>query len=387
MTPVLSVVSRAGRKLSRAGVAAAAALALAGCNKAAPPQQFPPTQVGVIQVEPQNVSEQYEFVGEVEPFRRVEVRARVDGIIMSRPYTEGALVHPGDVLFRLDTVRYAAAYRSALARYRNAQRNLERLEPLEADNAVARRDVDDARTEQEQAEAAVTEAKQNLDDTVIRAELTGRVGRAHMELGARVTGPSDVLTTIDQVDPVYVSFHPSAQDLLRWRQDPRTRRLVQPGGGLRVEVTLPDGSELDRSGRLDYVDPVVDQMSGTQEFRARFSNADRMLVPGQFVRVRPQGFQRDSAIVIPATAVLQDLGRSYVFVVGPGDTVAARGIRPGQWSGERWVIDSGLVAGDRVVVDNLQKIGPGAVVKPVLLGADSAETEAGRTGAGGGAGA
>jgi membrane fusion protein (multidrug efflux system) len=179
-----------------------------------------------------------------------------------------------------------------------------------------------------------------------------------------------------------VSFNPSAQDLARWRQDPGTRKLVQPGGGLAVRVVLPDGTELERTGRLDYVDPVVDPASGTQEFRARFSNRDRMLLPGQFVRVRPEGFRRDSAIVIPATAVLQDLGRSYVFVVGPGDTVATRGIKPGQWSGERWVIDSGLVAGDRVVVDNVQKIGPGMVVKPVPLSADSAgRAAAGKAGA------
>ncbi len=352
---------------------AAAALA---CGKKSPPPQFPPTEVGIVQVSPQNVAEEYEFVGQVEPFRRVEVRSRVDGIIMSRPFTEGSEVHPGQVLFRLDTVRYAAAYRSAMARYRNAQRNLERLEPLQQDNAVARRDVDDARTELEQAQAAVTEAKQNLDDTVIRAEIEGRVGRTRMELGARVTGPADLLTTIDQLDPVYVTFHPSAQVLARWRNNAASRGLARPGGGLAVRVTLPDGNQLERTGKLDYVDPVVDQGSGTQAFRARFSNSDHVLVPGQFVRVRPVGFQLDSAIVVPATAVLQDLGRSYVFVVGPGDTVSTRDVTPGQWSGQRWVIDSGLQAGDRVVVDNVQKIGPGAVVKPVPADSSADSTQA-----------
>lgn len=343
-----------------------------GCGGEAPPPAFPPAQVGVVTVARHDVPETYEFVGEVQPFRRVEVRARVDGIIMSRPFTEGAQVRPGEVLFRLDTVRYAAAYQSAAARLRNAERNFRRLEPLLAENAVAQRDVDDARTELEQAQAAATEAKQNLDDTVIRAELAGRIGRAQLEPGARVRGADDLLSTIDQLDPVYVSFRPSAQDLFRWQQDPDAMALIRPGSRLVVEVVLADGSVLPRTGRLDYVAPAVDLTTGTQEFRARLANPDRALVPGQYVRVRLTGFTRDSAITVPAQSVLQDLGRSYVFLVGNGDTVVARDVQPGSWSGRDWIIEQGLVPGDRVVVDNLQKIGPGRVVSPVpFTGTDS----------------
>jgi membrane fusion protein (multidrug efflux system) len=234
-------------------------------------------------------------------------------------------------------------------------------------NAVAQQDVDNARTELEAAQGELAQAKKNLDDTVVRAEIGGRVGRALLEQGARVTGPADLLTTIDVLDPVYVSFRPSVQQLLAWRQDPRAGALVRPGSSLAVRVTLPDGTELRRTGRLDYLAPSLDASTGTQEFRALFRNPDRLLVPGQFVRVRLGGFTRDSALAVPQRAVQQALGRQFVYVVGKGDTVASRDIRPGPWSGGLWIIDTGLVAGDRVIVDGAQKVAPGRPVRPVPL--------------------
>src|SRR5262249_37017817 len=163
---------------------------------------------------------------------------------------EGAAVKPGQVLYRLDRVRPEAAYRSALARYQNARRTLDRLEPLLQQNAVAQQDVDNARANMESAHGDLAEAKKNLDDVVVRAEINGRVGRTRLEVGARVTGPEDLLTTIDVLDPVYVTFRPSAQQLLRWKQDPDARALIQPGSKLSVRVTLPDGSLLPRAGKL-----------------------------------------------------------------------------------------------------------------------------------------
>ena len=257
-----------------------------------------------------------------------------------------------------------------LARYENAKLTFDRLEPLLAQHAVAQQDVDDSRSSLQAAQAALDEAKKDLDDTMIRAEIAGRVGRTEMEIGARVTGSDDLLTTIDQLDRVYVRFSPSTQQLLAWRENPRTRALIQPGGKLMVQVSLPDGSVLPVTGRLNFVAPSLDPATGTQEFRADFNNAERLLLPGQFVRVRLAGFTRDSAIAIPQRAVLQALGRQFVYVVGAGDTVAAREVSPGPWSGARWIIDKGLAAGDRVIVDGGQKVAPGRVVKPVPV-ADS----------------
>ncbi len=347
------------------------------CNKA-PAKAFvpPPTQVGIVTIAPTTIPEAYEFVGQVSPFRRVEVRSRVEGIITERPFTEGSLVAKGQVLYRLDVVRYEAAYRSAAARLENAKRTVTRLEPLIPRRAVAQQDVDNARSELEAAQAAADAAKKDFDDTVIRAEIAGQVGRSRLELGARVTGPNDLLTTIDELNPVYVTFHPSSQQLLAWQQDPQSRALLAAGarsvnngeGGstsIAVRVVLPDGAELPRAGRINFMAPSLDSASGTQEFRATFTNADRRLLPGQFVRVRLEGFQRSNALAVPQRAVQQGLGRQFVYVVGAGDTVTARDVNPGQWSGNLWIIQSGLTAGDRVVVDGIQKVAPGRVVKPV----------------------
>ncbi len=359
------------RQTGRLFAVVAAGVLAGACKKDAPPPPPPAPEVAVVKVEPKRVPTSYQFTGEVQPYRRVEVRARTDGVIEARPFIEGATVKPGQVLYRIDPVRPEAAYRSALARRQNAQRTLDRLEPLLGQNAVAQQDVDNARADLEEAEGDLAEAKKNLDDAVVRAEIGGRVGRTNLEVGGRVTGPSDLLTTIDVLDPVYVSFRPSAQQLLAWHQDPDARKLIQPGSPLSVEVGLPDGSKLPRTGRLDFVAPSLDAVTGTQEFRALFHNPDRLLVPGQFVQVRLIGFTRDSALAIPQRAVQQALGRQFVYVVGPGDTVAARDIEPGPWSGNLWIIDKGLNAGERVVVDGTQKAAPGRPVRPVAL-ADSA---------------
>ncbi|HEX4681163.1 MAG TPA: efflux RND transporter periplasmic adaptor subunit [Gemmatimonadaceae bacterium] len=363
------------RLRQRFAASALFAFAATACKKSAPPAfTMPPAQVGIVTVQPAQIPEQFEFVGQVEPFRRVEVRSRVDGIVIERPFTEGSVVTKGQVLYRIEQQRYDAAYRAAAARLDNAKRTLTRLEPLVSKHAVAQQDVDNARSELESAQAAVDAAKKDLDDMVIRAGISGQVGRAQLDLGARVTGPADLLTTIDELDPIYVTFHPSSQQLLSWQSDPASRRLLQPGdAGPVVRVVLPDGSKLPRTGRINFVAPSLDSSSGTQQFRAKFDNPDHKLVPGQFVHVQLEGFARSNALAIPQQAVQQGLGRQYVYIVMPGDTIGSRDVVPGHWSGRNWIIDSGLVAGDRVVVDGVQKIGPGRAVKPVPW-ADSSAT-------------
>lgn len=336
----------------------------AGCKKDAPPPAPPPPQVDVITLSPSSVPTSYEFSAEVQPYRRIEVRARIDGIIEKREFTEGQQVKAGQVLYRLDQVRTGAALQAAEARAENAKRTFDRLEPLLKENAVAQQDVDNARAELRLANAALAQARKDYDDSVVRAEISGRVGRTNLDVGARVTGPADLLTTIDVIDPVYVSFRPSTQQVLEWKQDPATSKLIRPGSGLEVEVVLPDGTVLPRTAKLDYVAPALDPTTGTQEFRARFANSDHLLMPGQFVRARLTGFTHPNAITVPQTAVQQSMGRQSVYVVTSGDSVAARDVKLGEWSGEQWIVDSGLVAGDRVIVDNLQKLRPGMVVKP-----------------------
>jgi membrane fusion protein (multidrug efflux system) len=360
-------------------------VAVSGCSKASGTgvqQQGqagpPPAQVGIVTVSPATIAEPYELGAQVQPYRRVEVRARVEGIIVERPFTEGAVVSRGQILYKLDPTRYDAAYRSAAARLDNAKRTVARLEPLIPKHAVAQQDVDNARSEVESAQASADAAKKDLDDCVIRAEINGQVGRARLELGARVSGPGDLLTTIDELDPVYVTFHPSSQQLATWERDPRAGALIRPGSSLAVRVVLPDSSLLPRAGRLDFVAPSLDSASGTEEFRAKFANPDRRLLPGQFVRVRLEGFTRTQALAVPQRAIMQGLGRQFVYVVGAGDTVAARDVQTGPWTGSLWIIESGLSAGDRVVVEGTQKVAPGRVVKPVPV-SDSTKSAVGAT--------
>jgi len=374
------------RPIPRAVLGAALSLLALACKK--PAGGFPPPpEVVVVVATPHQVAEPAEFMGTIDASRSVDVRSQVTGVVMERPYAEGGLVRTGDVLFRIDTTGYAATYRSAQARLAdaqaraaNAERNVARLRPLLADNAVARRDVDDADAELARARATVEEtrgamdrARKDYDETTVRAQLNGRAGRANFVVGARVTGPGDLLTTIDAVDPVYVTFRPSAQQLLAWRSIPRLARLLAPGGGARVQVTLADGSVLPRTGRIEFVDPVADPQTGTQAYRATFSNGDHALVAGQFARVRLLGLVRDSMITVPQRAVQETLGRPFVWIVGPGDTVAQREVEPGTLLEGQMVIERGLHSGDRVVVDGFQKIGPGRPVRPVPLADSTAQ--------------
>jgi membrane fusion protein (multidrug efflux system) len=366
----------------------ALALILSACAKETPPPQMPTPEVTVVTVRPRKVADDVQLAGEVQAYRTVQVRAQVSGVIVERPFREGSEVRPNDVLYRIDPVSYRADYEAAQAqvadaeaRLTNAESNASRLRPLLQDNAVSKQEVDNAEAAVKQAQAAlnaaraaVEGARKSYSETVVRAEIAGRVGRAQLDVGTRVTGPSDVLTTIDVLDPIYVSFRPSAQQQLAWRRNADTRRALSPGGSARVQVTLADGSAFPTLGRIGYVDPVVDPATGTQQYRAEFENRDHILLPGQFVRVQLRGLVRDSAIVVPQRAVQQQLGRQSVYVVGKGDTVTAREVTGAGWSGEGWLIESGLKPGDRVVVDGIQKIGPGMVVHPVAL-ADSSATD------------
>src|SRR5437660_1411342 len=201
---------------------AAAAFRRAPSAPAAPP----PSEVSVVTVVPETVAARYEYVGQAEASRSVEVRSQVTGVVVARPYAEGTDVAKGTLLFRIDPTTYEAAYRSAQARLENAQRNLARLKSLLASRAVAQKDADDAQTAFDQAQAAVDQTKKDYDDTSVRAEIAGRVGRARLELGARVTGPGDLLTTVEQVDPIYLNFSPSDQDILRCRGVAHRRRVA-----------------------------------------------------------------------------------------------------------------------------------------------------------------
>src|SRR5881409_2287421 len=349
------------------------------CRRAATASAPPPPEVSVLTVAPETVSARFEFVGQAAASRRVEVRAQVAGVIVARPYAEGTDVAKGALLFQIDSTTYDAAYRSAqaqlsdaTARLGNAERNRGRLKALLGSRAVAQKDVDDAETALDQAraavqaaQAAVDRAKKDYNDTFIRAEIAGRAGRALLELGAQVTGPSDLLTTVEQIDPIYVNFSPSDQEVLRWRRDIATHRLLVPARVLPVQVTLADGSIFPGTGLLNFVDLALQPATGTLSLRAEFRNRQHVLLPGQFVRVRLLGLKRPDAILVPQRAVQRSLGGAFVYVVGDSNRVAARDVVATSWEHGGWLIEQGLRAGDRVVVDGVQKVAPGQPAKPL----------------------
>lgn len=349
---------------------------LAAC-KQAPPPSYPPPAVTVLKVQPEKVEAKLDYVGQAEASKSVEVRSQVTGVIVARPYTEGTDVARGTVLYRIDPTIYEAALRSAQgtlanaeARLANAQRNLSRVQPLLAEHAVAQVDVDNAETEMQQARAgvdqargAVDEARKNYDDTFVRAQIGGRAGRALLVLGARVTGPSDLLTTVEQVDPIYVSFNPSDRDVLAWRHNEATRKMIADGK-LKVAITLADKSAFPHPGVVSFVDQSLQYNTGTLLLRATVPNPEHILLPGQFVRVKPMGITRDSAVLVPQRAVQQGLAGTFVYLLGPNNTAMARDVSATSWDGGRWLIEQGLKPGDQVIVDGTLKVGPGRPVNP-----------------------
>lgn len=360
------------------GAASLAMLVAVGCAKGKPPT-MPPPEVSVLTVKPESVPAHYEYVGQAEASKSVEVRAQVSGVIVSRPYVEGTDVPKGAVLFRIDPTPYEAALQSAQAqltdaraRLANADRNLARLRPLLADHAIAQKDFDDAQTEDDQAHAAVdnatgavTRARKDYDNTFVRAEIGGRVGRAQMVLGALVKGPTDLLTTVDQLDPVYVYFNPSDQDVLGWRRGVADKTLTMPHGALDVQAILSDGSVFADTGKLNFVDLAVQQQTSTMQLRAEFANPQHTLLPGQFVRVSLLGITRHGVMLVPQRAVQQGLAGSFVYVVDSANNVSPHNVVASNWDGRQWIIEQGLAAGDRVVVDGVQHIIPGVPVRPV----------------------
>jgi membrane fusion protein (multidrug efflux system) len=352
---------------------------LGGGRKKEAPGAPPPPQVSVLTVQRQTIPADYEYVAQAASSNSAQVRAQVSGVIVARTFVEGTDVRKGALLYRIDPRTYAANYESAKARVAeneaqlaNATRTLDRLKPLLAERAAAQQDVDNAQASYDQARAAVLDAKaavdaarKSYDDSFVRAEVDGRVGRALMDVGSVTSGSSDLLTTIDRVDPIYVYFNPSDQDVLQWRRDIAAKRLVLPKGALDVQATLSDGSVFGQKGKLDFVSLTLQQNTGALQLRAEFPNPQHTLLPGQFVRVRLLGVTRSDAVLVPQRAVQQGLTGPFVYLLADSNKITARPVTGTVWQGTQWIIDGGLQPGDRVIVDGAMKIAPGAPVRPV----------------------
>lgn len=384
----------------------AALLAACGGSEAGPGGEhggppgggFPPAQVTVMTVEPRTVAVPYEFNGRMEGSREVEVRARVAGILLQRQYEEGRPVKKGQTLFVIDPAPYRAEVQAAEAELAEEQaqvsrteREVARLEPLLAERAASRKDYDNAVSDAEQARATLLSAKARLDQTRldlsytrVTAPISGLSSRAERSEGSLVgPGEASLLTHISQVQPIWVRFSAADQTLLALRTAIAEKRVVSPATNeLEVDLVLPDGTIHAERGRVNFSDSMVDTATGSVELRAELPNAGGRLIPGQFVRVRLLGIERPQAILVPQRSVQQGQQGKFVFVVGADSKAEARNVEVGDWLGQDWVIESGLAAGDRVIVDGTVKVQPGGQVEVVDPAAQGAAPGAPPAGAG-----
>ena len=333
---------------------------------------MPSMPVSVIEVQPTSVPISAEAVAQTEGAKEVEIRPRVGGILLKRLYEEGAAVKAGQAMFLIDPVPFQinlsqaqAQLAEQKARVEQTRREEARLKDLLATQSISQREYDNAVSDNamananlQQVEGNVREAALNSSYTTVTAPVSGIAGRFQFSEGALVAPNTSLLTTIVQLSPIWVRFSFSDNE------------LAQLGGRLteknvqEVTLMLPDGTEYQQKGKLNFAASQIDPALGTQQLRATFENVDKRLLPGQFVRVRVTTGQHEGVFVLPQTAVLSgDQGR-FVFVVNAKNEATPRPVVTGEWVGKDWVILEGLKAGDKVIIDNLIKLRPGAPVAP-----------------------
>jgi len=372
----------------------ALAFGLVGCSKEAPPPQRPVPTVSVLEIQPQTIPFTPTFVAQTESSQQVDIVARVNGFLDKIAYHEGDLVKEGQVLFQLDPKPFQAQLDAAKgelqaqqARLFTARATLNRVKPLAAQNALSQSDLDRATGEFEAATAAVyaaqakvTEAELNLGYTTIRSPVTGVASRSIPRQGAYLNSisPDAKLTYVAALDPIWVNFSVSQNQVAKWR-DARERGLVvmPKGEDFDVEIVLPDGTKFPQTGKISFADPSFSQETGSFLVRASLPNPKQLLRPGMFVTAYVKGGMRPNAIVVPQLAVQQGSNGHLVYVVKEDGNAEVRPVVVGDYYGEKdIVILTGLHAGDRVVIDNVLKVVPG---QPVKIGAPG-EAAAGKAG-------
>lgn len=367
----------------RYGLVAATLATLTACGgEPEAPQAPPPPEVGVIAAQPQSVPLQRDLVGRLLPYRSADVRARVPGVLLERVYVEGRDVKEGDVLFRIDPAPLQAALGAAQAQLAQAQASFtnakvaaDRGRELAPKNYISKADLDNLEAAErsgaaavQAARASVTSARINLDYATVRAPISGRAGQQQVTEGALVgQGAVTLLTTIDQLDPLYVGFSMSATEMEQLRQSSNSGDVDLEGGDASVRIVLADGRLYPLAGSLDYADAAVDPATGAISLRARIDNPDLALMPGMFVNVRAQMGQRANAYLVPQTAVLRDAHGPYALVVGTDGKVIRRDLVIDGSVDRQSLVTAGLEPGDQVVVSGVQKVqvGASAVAQPV----------------------
>ncbi|WP_441242096.1 efflux RND transporter periplasmic adaptor subunit [Tardiphaga sp. 768_D3_N2_1] len=367
----------------RAAGALALSLMLVGCGddkQAASGQATPAVAVSVVSVVPETLRIVNDLPGRIAPTRIAEVRPRVAGILIERVFKQGTIVHEGDVLYRIDPAPFRVRVNSAKAALQRAEatrvlakQQAERQTQLRErdvttgqlyDRAVA--ELAQAEADEASARAGLEAAQLDLQYTEVRAPITGRIGRALITEGALVTvGGSESLATIQQLEPVYADFTQSANELLTLKRAAQASSREQGVASADVRLKFDDGSEYAQQGRLLFSEAAVDATTGQITLRGEFPNPDGDLLPGMYVRVQiVQGEQKD-ALSVPERALQRDPGgQAQLYVINAERKAELRSVTPARLVNGRWIIKSGLNAGDSVVVEGFQTLAPGALVDP-----------------------
>lgn len=372
---------------------------LSGCGQQSPGSaqaagNQPPPQAGFITVEEQPFTLVNELPGRTSPYQVAEVRPQVTGLIEERLFEEGETVEAGQALYRIDAKRYQAALASAEADLANARANRDRArltanryESLIGNGAISQQTLDEARTtlsannaQVAAAEAALDSARIDLDYTTIRAPIDGRIGRSSVTAGALVTAnQASALATIRQLDPIYVDLTQSYEELSRLRSAMASGQLETVAEGqASVTLTQQDGTPYPHNGTLQFSEFAVGESTGSVTLRALVPNPDGALLPGMFVRARLPQAERDNAILVPQKAISREPnGQATALVITDDSTVEKRNVTTEKAVGNQWLVSDGLQGGDRLIVDGLQKVRPGAPVTPVDVndGATSTNTD------------
>lgn len=383
MSTILRVRRSTRRAVMLACLAAPTLLVVAGCGqKPGGPPAMPPPPVSVVVVRPGPVATSTDLPGRTSSVETSDVRPQVNGVILKRLFVEGGDVREGQQLYQIDPATYQASYDSAAATLEHDQAALAdanakaaRYKPLAAAQAISKQDYDDALASAREAQAdiasaraSIEQARINLRYTRVLAPISGRIGRSTVTPGALVTAnQTTTLTTVTQLDPIYVDLNLPTTTLLRFQEELAAGRIESGGvGAAKVTLQLEDGSAYPLPGKLQFAEVNVSEGTGTVLLRAIFPNPQRLLLPGMFVHAKiAEGVNR-SAILVPQQAVSRNThGDAVVMVVGAGGRAAPRLLATGPAVGDQWVVTGGLEAGERVIVDGLQKVRPGMKVHPV----------------------
>lgn len=369
------------------GAAVGVLLLVSGCSEpaGAGPAQQGPVEVGVVTLQPESVTQVRELPGRTSPFRVAEVRARVNGIVQKRLFEEGADVREGQVLFNIDPLPYQAAVDSAQAALERAEATVatrkvlaDRYAELLATRGVSQQEFDDASAAFKVAtadvaasKAALLMARINLGYTRVASPIAGRIGRSDVTEGAYVQqAQATLMATVQQLDPIYVDVTQATTEVLRLQKQLESGELTQAGAGAKVQLLLEDGSLYPLDGTLQFTGVTVNPSTGSITLRALFPNPKGELLPGMFVRARLEAGVTADAILVPQPAVRRDpQGNASVLVVGADGTLQQRAVEAPRAVGNRWQVTKGLAAGERVVVEGLQKVRAGSQVVAVPLSA------------------